>query len=136
MTPCKEWVGRTDKDGYGIVSRPVHRKYGTNKAHRVAWIEVHGPIPAGLFVCHRCDNPPCTEVEHLFLGTPAENSADRNAKGRHSHRESHGRARLSSVDVQVIRSTYASGATQKEIAAYYGVAYQTIGRIVRQETWV
>ena len=55
--------------------------------HRLAWIEAHGPIPDGLFVLHQCDNPSCFEVEHLFLGTHAENMRDMATKRRAANQQ-------------------------------------------------
>jgi len=83
---CLEWTGSTGRDGYGNI------RFGgsTRLVHRAVWELANGPIPEGIEVCHHCDNPPCCETEptdaypdgHLFLGTHADNMADRDAKGR------------------------------------------------------
>lgn len=79
MTPCLEWPGKT-VDGYGHIM--VQRK--THRVHRLAWTLTHGD-PAPLHVLHRCDNRRCANLDHLFLGTNADNVADKVAKGRHGN---------------------------------------------------
>ena len=76
---CIVWTGSVDRDGYG------HTRFrGTRRrrTHRIAWELARGPIPAGKVVRHRCDNPPCINVDHLEIGTQADNIADAFARGR------------------------------------------------------
>lgn len=75
---CWEWKGFTNPKGYGIIAGS-----GQVLAHRVSYRELVGPIPDGLCVLHRCDNPPCYNPAHLFLGTRADNNRDMRDKGRH-----------------------------------------------------
>jgi len=71
-------MGTTPDPGYGRFTIGK-RIFG---AHRLSYMLAYGSIPDGLFVCHRCDNPPCVRPEHLFLGTPIDNIKDSLAKGR------------------------------------------------------
>ena len=77
---CMVWAGARNAKGYGFISIGGHR---VKQAHRIAFEVEKGPIPEGMCVLHRCDNPPCVKVEHLFLGTQLDNARDRDAKGRH-----------------------------------------------------
>ncbi len=71
-TGCLEWTGHRDKNGYGAIT--INQR--PHRTHRVAWEIVNGPIPSGLWVLHRCDNPPCMNPDHLFMGTAADNTSD------------------------------------------------------------
>jgi len=74
-TPCRLWQGALSGSGYA--QRTDHQAM-----HRWVWEQINGPVPPGMHVCHRCDNPLCYRYDHLFLGTQAENLADMTKKGR------------------------------------------------------
>ena len=78
LTGCINFIGSRHR--YGTMWDPLYQK--VRKAHRIAWELVHGPVPEKFCVLHKCDNPPCINVDHLFLGTQQDNLADMNAKGR------------------------------------------------------
>jgi hypothetical protein len=129
---CWPWIGPRGSRGYGISGLP-----GKNAlAHRAAWAFTYGPIPANLLVCHNCDNPPCCNPTHLFIGTSADNNRDMMNKGRQAVGEDYKRSKLTESNVLEIRSAYANGkANQYELAAHYGVSQGTIGFVIRRETW-
>lgn len=76
---CWTWTASRTRHGYGRIGLGHDR---VETAHRVSWMLANGPIPEGVFVCHRCDNPPCVRPDHLFLGTALDNIRDMIAKGR------------------------------------------------------
>lgn len=151
MSDCIEWTGSVDRDGYG---RRFTRK-GSYPAplkgirvHREAWEKVHGSIPPGMIVMHICDNPPCINVEHLRLGTIADNNRDRAEKGRsfrgcyptwlHKSGEEHSQAKLTSVQVEEIRARLAAGGPrgfQNRLASEFGVTPATITLIKQRKLW-
>jgi hypothetical protein len=108
-------------------------------AHRFGYKRLVGPIPAGMFVCHHCDNPPCQRPTHWFVGTHADNMADMVAKGRSYSPgmpgEANSRAKLTAPAVLAIRQAYADGARQDDLAAEWGLGQPTIGKIIRGERW-
>lgn len=75
---CWEWQGYVGPDGYGQGHLGMKRGH----AQRIAWELTNGPIPDGMFVCHRCDNRICVRPDHLFLGTALDNIRDMDRKGR------------------------------------------------------
>lgn len=85
-TPCREYQGLRSREGYGRRWGWFDGLYRRVMVHRWVWEQVNGPVPDGMLVLHRCDNPPCFRYDHLFLGTHVDNCADRVAKGRSSRR--------------------------------------------------
>ena len=142
---CWLWTGER-RLGYGILGRPrVHRIY----AHRASWVLANQQeIPAGMCVCHRCDNPLCINPAHLFLGTPSDNAKDMWNKGRgrafpgadaYSRArkgEDHPMAILSEADVKEIRRlSKEEGLKPKQLAAMFGVSQVTAWNIVTNRSW-
>lgn len=128
---CWGWAGFTYK-GYGRISRAPEHGGRAIGAHRLAYEIAYGPIPAGLTVLHRCDNPECTNPRHLFLGTNQDNNRDRDTKGRQAKGERQGSAKLTEADVRAIR---ASAETFDVLAARYSVSPATIAQAARGATW-
>jgi DNA-binding MarR family transcriptional regulator len=126
--PCKEWTGARSPKGYGI------RRYKgkTWRVHRAAWDEQVGPIPDGVQVLHHCDNPPCYQISHLYLGTAANNSRDMVERRRQALRGELPQTKLSADQAQEIRVRYAKGGmTQIQLAAEYGVTQGAISSLIR-----
>ncbi len=126
---CWEWTG-VRRYGYGKFHETVERGRPRRQvlAHRRSWELHNGPIPGGMHVLHRCDNPPCINPAHLFLGTPADNMRDKMFKGRAG-------GSLRTEDIPAIRAALAAGRTQAAIAAEYGVWQTTISRVALGERW-
>ena len=131
---CHEWQHGFYPSGYGRHDA-FYEEYDTRATHIIRWIMENGPVPDGIRVCHTCDNPPCGNLCHLFLGTPAENSADMVAKGRSLKGERSGNAKLAESDVRDIWSRLALGETQQSIADEYGVNRATISLIKSRKNW-
>jgi hypothetical protein len=151
---CWLWMGAATSGGYGSMTLGA----SSILAHRLSWLlYVGGPIPDGLWVLHRCDNRICVNPQHLFLGTPRDNTQDMLRKGRqniaalaHKNRRrgdnhpsrymrerlkrgaEHHSAKVTEDDVRTIRGSAASGV---EMARRFGVTPVTISRIRRRLIW-
>ncbi len=153
---CWVWLGATREGGYGSL-----RFHGRNvSASRLSWEWTCGPIADGMWVLHRCDNPPCVRPSHLFLGTAQDNARDRDAKGRNyqvtqPEKLSRGERHWTSTHPELIRraerGTNAKltwdqvarirtravneGLSSSALGAEFGVSARTIRFILRGETW-
>jgi hypothetical protein len=133
---CQLWLGAAfeKRRGYGslnVAGRVI-------AAHRLSY-ELHkGPIPKGMFVCHKCDVPACINPDHLFLGTTADNSADMVAKGR-SRKDNKGvfgaRHGMSKLNADLVRAIRADTRRHKDIAADVGVTKGAIQAVKAGDTW-
>jgi hypothetical protein len=125
---CWEWAKSLNSHGYGQLAVGGKRPEIASRAAYAAWV---GPILDGAYVCHRCDNPPCINPKHLFLGADLDNISDMNRKGRHSHGERKPNHKLTDAQVAEIRARYAAGGIfQRELAAAFGVSQQLVQMLV------
>lgn len=131
VSGCWNWQRSKDACGYGTIHNRLTGTSRTLKAHRVSYTEYIGEIPDGMILCHRCDNPPCINPEHLFLGTDADNCADRSQKNR-TARGSKIWGKLTEESVRAIR---ADTRTIRLIARQYHVHHSTVSGIRRRALW-
>lgn len=129
-TSCREAAGRT-ADNYGQVWYQGRQW----RAHRAEWHKIHDSIPDGMHVLHHCDNPPCFEITHLFLGTNADNIEDKVAKGRQPKGTDIHWSKLTPESVKAIRHYRSLGYELKDLAPMFNVSKATISRVANGVTW-
>lgn len=136
LGPCWIYTGGRDDDNYGrIHARHLGLQIRTN---RLCWIIRHGSIPSHLHACHKCDNPPCSNPDHLFLGTDSDNFRDMSIKGRHAKPkgELHGGAKLDDKTVLEIRRLWDNKEmNQMQLASHFTITQPMISLIVRRKKW-
>jgi hypothetical protein len=128
-TPCWLWTGGVDKDGYGC-----WYVGGAARAHRRMF--EHAKRPLGRKWClHVCDTPSCVNPDHLFEGTPKDNTRDMIGKGRNKKGNLHHARRLSRASVVDVRRLYALGKNIYDLGTAFDVDPSTIRRAVTGKTW-
>lgn len=138
---CWPWLGARLRGAHGQLTQHGKRRV----ASRVAWELTRGPIPAGKFVCHRCDRGECCNPEHLFIGTQAENMRDAITKGRFRFTfrerpelvrgEGNVTSKLTVANVREIRRLRLAGVARGVVAKRFGVTPQNITHITNGTTW-
>jgi len=137
---CWSWKGPISKGGYPVMS--CNPEIGSDRGHRASWIIHKGKIPQYMHVCHRCDNPICTNPDHLWIGTFKENNDDKIAKGRgryikppHKVGIENGASKLKENQVKEIKNLIKNGRSSYSIAKEYNVSKTTILRIKNNKNW-
>lgn len=126
---CWEWIGSLSESGYGTTFSFGN---GKDRPHRISYRMIHGPIPDGMCVCHKCDNRKCCKPDHLFLGSIRDNNEDMKNKNRHAYGENNGCAKLTKYDVVAIRADRRLGT---DVASSYEVSASNVSMIKSRKTW-
>lgn len=127
MSSCIEYQGLRSKQGYGITK-------GKKKAHRVAFQEATGIDPTGWLVCHHCDNPPCVNPEHLYLGTHKTNAADKVSRNRCSRLKGQINPAATMSD-ELAQKVIEEPGTYREIARKFGLHPNAVRNVKLGITW-
>lgn len=137
QTGCWEWQKFRNRKNYGCMGIRLKGRSTVRMTHRIAWMIYKGEIPEGLQVCHHCDNPPCCNPDHLFIGTNRDNVLDCQRKGRANtlYGAKHGMSKLKDQDIIVICQLYALGFRQPVIATHFGIDQTNVSMIVQGKTW-
>lgn len=132
-TPCIEWSGFRRSKGYGH----FWLNGGCRSSHRASWVLFNGKIPRGAQVLHHCDNPPCVNPDHLFIGSNTSNVADKMSKNRHRapRGEEQGLSKLTDKKVIKIRELRNKRVTLRRLADKFKVSPSTIAQVVTRKTW-
>lgn len=125
---CWEFIGAKDSDGYGR----IWYINNTLMAHRVSWIIHNGLIPDGLFVLHKCDNPPCCHPDHLELGTAEANTKDMLAKGRYKIIRA---CKLTGEQAAEIKASLAKGGSRIALSKQFNISLGAIDAIKHGRNW-
>ena len=123
MSDCINWSGYLDGRGYGRINRAGI----VERAHRYVWKQAYGDIPKDRVICHKCDNPSCVNLLHLFIGTLSDNSKDMMRKHRHPCRK------LKDEDVKEIRTLSSYGYRNVWLAEVFGVNRDYLSQIVNDK---
>ena len=133
---CWNWRAAQTRKGYG------HMSFGGKvvESHRVSWMLNVGPIPSGLWVLHRCDNPLCVRPDHLFLGTAKDNIQDAWKKGRmkrppYIYGEQCSWHQLKPAQVTEIRRRHSNGELNGDLAREFGVRHNVVWKVVNNRSW-
>lgn len=128
---CWHWTAGRNGHGYATVSV----RHNSTPVSRVIYAIKNGPIPAGMCVCHRCDNRLCVNPAHLFLGTNADNTADRNAKGRQATGPRNPKAKVDVVSAREIIRRMRAGEFASSVGAAFGISGASVKKIASGGTW-
>jgi hypothetical protein len=128
---CVEWPHARSSTGYGNLW--TGERY--RSAHKAAWEAIHGPVPPGQVVRHLCNNRPCIRIDHLAIGTHADNYADMRHSGNELVGEARSDSKLTEAQVRAIRAGRESGTTIRALADLYGVNVATVHSIIHRKTW-
>lgn len=129
---CWVWTASRFKNGYGQC-----RYQDQSKAHRVSWLIHRGVIPKGVCVLHRCDNRPCVNPQHLFLGSQKDNMRDMILKGRDDKVKGvrHPQAKMTDKDIRQIRKLHKDGKTQRSLCRLFSISPGHMHGIIHRRYW-